>query len=640
MLWIKRLALGLGVASFVGIAHAQSPLGPEFKVNNELGTELDAEISVGSDGVFFVGWLDYFDVEKGPEYLAARRFTSSGHEFGALRLLKFSVGGPVLEQKVVPTSNGFTLFYSQSRPDGFLRIFGSRFTNDGSAIRSRFIVSKPLPSFSDVEAVTALPLGGYFVLADDDLCPTCQNPRTHLFGRILDPKGRHSSSYFQIDLDDRRAAFAGAKSLSTDSAGRGVVAWEAASVKDPFNPAQTAILGERFSPKGERLGDPFLVNDPAVGQQILPSVASSAAGDFVVVWQFQPDENTPKSIRGRRFSKTGTPLGQEFIVAGEETSEARRPSIAADALGNFVVVWTDFEISLCPFVKGRLFRHDGTPAGPSFFLTANTEHCDELPQVAFGPKGVLAATWLRDLNSGGFDVYASRFLASPGDEPCLMRGGQVLCFTPTSGGEPVLTQAFGGRPGETTLIGDFDGDGRADLCTRFGTTFTCDLRHYGALSDGTAVSFGLDGDVPLLGDVDGDGKADLCVYRSGQFLCDTTRQGGNPNVTIAFGLPTDIPLLGDIDGDGKADPCVYRAGVFLCDTTHQGGIPNVTLPFGQPGDQPALGDIDGDGKADPCVLHAGHLLCDTTHRGGKPNVDINLHAKPGDRLIIGNLDGL
>ncbi|HEV7783929.1 MAG TPA: hypothetical protein VGQ28_01260, partial [Thermoanaerobaculia bacterium] len=107
-----------------------------------------------------------------------------------------------------------------------------------------------------------------------------------------------------------------------------------------------------------------------------------------------------------------------------------------------------------------------------------------------------------------------------------------------------------------------------------------------------------------------------------------------------FGLLTDIPLLGDIDGDGKVDPCVYRDGVFLCDTTHQGAAPNVSISFGQPGDQPALGDIDGDGKADPCVLHAGHLLCDTTHRGGKPNVDINLHAQPGDRLIMGNLDGL
>ena len=242
---------------------------------------------------------------------------------------------------------------------------------------------------------------------------------------------------------------------------------------------------------------------------------------------------------------------------------------------------------------------------------------------------MLAAAW--EYSIGPNRVAAARFLASPGAEPCLARGGRVLCFTPTSGGEAVLDQPFGGGPGETTLIGDFDGDGRADLCTRLGTTFSCDLRHYGNLDPATAVSFGLPGDLPLLGDVDGDGKADLCVRRGNLFLCDTQRQG-QPDVTVQLGLPTDVPLLGDVDGDGKADFCVYRDGVFLC-----GGL---SIPFGQTGDTPALGDVDGDGKADPCVLHAGHLLCDTTHHGGKPNYDLNLHAQPGDRLLIGNLDGL
>jgi hypothetical protein len=641
MLLLKRVILGLGITVLVAWeGQAQSPLGPEFGVNTESGVEIEADIKAGPDGVFTVAWLDYVDVNTGPEYIAVRRFASSGGERRELRLLEFSVNESVSGQRLAPTQGGFTVFYSQSRPNGDRRIYGSRFTNGGFAVGSRFVVSKPPPSASDVVAAAALPKGGYFVLAEDDLCFTCQDQRHHLFARILDKKGGHSSPYLQVDLDDRRAGFTGATSLSVDSEGNCVAVWEGASVKDPFDPAQTAILGQRFLPAGQRLGEPFLVNDPATGHQILPSVAAGASGDFSVVWQYQPDESTPKGIRGKRFWKNGKQLGQEFVVAADEVADSVRPAVAADAAGNFVVVWTDIELPFCPFVKGRLFRKNGRPVGPSFYLTASTDNCDELPQVSFGPQGVLAATWRRDLESGDFDVYAARFLASPGDEPCLVRGGQVLCFTPTSGGEPVLTQAFGGRPGETTLIGDFDGDGRADLCTRFGTTFACDLRHYGALSDGTAVSFGLDSDIPLLGDIDGDGKADLCVYRGGQFLCDTTRQGGVPNVTISFGLPTDIPLLGDIDGDGKADPCVYRAGIFLCDTTHQGAAPNVSIPFGQPGDQPALGDIDGDGKADPCVLHAGHLLCDTTHHGGKPNVDINLHAKPGDRLIIGNLDGL
>jgi hypothetical protein len=611
----------------------------ELRVNRGSGVELEADVAAGPDGVFTVVWLDYLDVEKGPESIVAQRYSSSGHDLGQFRLLDFSVeNDPVALARIVPTQSGFTLFYSQSRPDGFRRIFGARFSTRGTAVSSRFLVSAPVLSDADVVAAAALPRGGYFVLAEDNLCSLCTRTGHGLFARVLDPKGHHVSRYFRIDPDDRRFGFSGAESLAVDGNGNTTAVWTAQP--DLFGDKATNILGQRFLPTGERLGSMFLVNDPATGHQILPSVAAGASGDFVVIWQYQPDESTPRSIRAKRFSKNGKQLGQEFIVTDDELADSLRPAVAADAAGNFVVVWSDVELPFCPFVKGRVFRKDGRPVGPSFYLTASTDNCDELPQVSFGPQGVLAATWRRDLDSGNFGVYAARFLASPGDEPCLVRGGQVLCFTPASGGEPVLTQAFGGRPGEITLIGDFDGDGRADLCTRFGTTFGCDLRHYGTLSDGTAVSFGVESDIPLLGDIDGDGKADLCVYRGGQFLCDTTRQGGVPNVTISFGLLTDIPLLGDIDGDGKVDPCVYRDGVFLCDTTHQGAAPNVSISFGQPGDQPALGDIDGDGKADPCVLHAGHLLCDTTHRGGKPNVDINLHAQPGDRLIMGNLDGL
>jgi hypothetical protein len=643
-LLVTKTALAFFFLGFATLAEvsslAQSPIGAEFQVNAEAGIDLRSYIATGQDGEFAVTWLHSDDPSHGTQSILLRRISPSGKVSEPLTLVNSSIPANTLSSpQVVLTSSGSTLLYTQNRPDGSSRIFGHRFTKAGFASGPRLIVSKPLPSDSSLHAFVPLPKGGYFVLTEDDLCPSCQDPRHHLFARVLNPKGQHSSSYFQVDEDSRRASFCGVKSLSGASDGTAVTVWGAENGANLFDPQQTAILGQRFSSTGERLGDTFLVNDLGAGQQTSPSVAASSAGDFVVVWQFQPDESTPRSIRGKRFSRVGRPIEPMFVV-GDENADSLNPSIASDAQGNFVVVWTDIELPFCPFVKGRLYRNDGRPVGPSFFLTASTDYCDEAPQVAFGPQGVLAATWQRDLDSGGFDVYAARFLASPGDEPCLVRGGQVLCFTPTSGGEPVLTQAFGGRPGEITLIGDFDGDGRADLCTRFGTTFACDLRRYGTLSDGTAVSFGLDGDIPLLGDIDGDGKADLCVYRGSQFLCDTTRQGGIPNVTISFGLPTDIPLLGDIDGDGKADPCVYRAGVFLCDTTHQGAVPNVTIPFGQPGDQPALGDIDGDGKADPCVLHAGHLLCDTTHRGGKPNVDLNLHARPGDRLIIGNLDGL
>jgi hypothetical protein len=109
---------------------------------------------------------------------------------------------------------------------------------------------------------------------------------------------------------------------------------------------------------------------------------------------------------------------------------------------------------------------------------------------------------------------------------------------------------------------------------------------------------------------------------------------------IQFGLATDTPLLGDLNGDGRDDPCVFRNGTFFCDLDHRGGTAEAVISFGGAAGEPALGDLDGDGRDDPCILSAGHLLCDTAHDGGAAEEDLVLSVLPGDRPLIGNLDGL
>src|SRR6478672_6020042 len=104
MLLLKRVVLCFGIAVLVAWkGQAQSPLGPEFRVNTGVGVEIEADIKAGSDGVFTVSWLDYVDVNTGPEYIAVRRFASSGRELRELRLLEFSVNESVSEQRLAPT---------------------------------------------------------------------------------------------------------------------------------------------------------------------------------------------------------------------------------------------------------------------------------------------------------------------------------------------------------------------------------------------------------------------------------------------------------------------------------------------------------------------------------------------------------
>jgi hypothetical protein len=62
------------------------------------------------------------------------------------------------------------------------------------------------------------------------------------------------------------------------------------------------------------------------------------------------------------------------------------------------------------------------------------------------------------------------------------------------------------------------------------------------------IAFGQAGDVPLLGDFDGDGRADPCVYRAGRRRCDTAHDGGVAEGVLTFGDGVGVPLLGNLDG--------------------------------------------------------------------------------------------
>jgi hypothetical protein len=391
---------------------AQSPAGSESRLNSQNGNVFDLDVTSGLDGIFTVVWSQAADPYDGPQQIVARRLQSP-HNSGELTLVRGTIPDRVLELPQIAPSpgGGWMLFYSQTRPDGYVQLFGSSFSQHGSPLSSRVQVSAPSKSDANVHAATPLREKGYFVLAEDDLCPGCQFPLHHLFARILDASGQPISPYFQVDSNPLRTAICGAKSLGADAAGNAVVVWEGRS--QLIFSSQTAILTQRFSPTGQRLGDSFLVTKPGPTTVRVPSVAVNQGGDFVVVWQYQPDLNTPRSLHARHFSKDAKPLGQEFVIEADPIADAVFPSIASDSRGNYVVVWTSYGSPYCPSVKGRLYRPDDTPAGPAFYLSSGTNTCDQFPKVAFGPNGTFAAAWIRTLDDGGSDIYAAMFRANP-----------------------------------------------------------------------------------------------------------------------------------------------------------------------------------------------------------------------------------
>jgi len=104
------------------------------------------------------------------------------------------------------------------------------------------------------------------------------------------------------------------------------------------------VFARRFRADGAPRGLDFRVNTYTTGRQIpnrvASTVAADAAGNFVVVWESYGQDGSGSGVFGQRYDSTGTPQGAEFQVNTYTPGSQALPAVAADGTGNFVVAWT------------------------------------------------------------------------------------------------------------------------------------------------------------------------------------------------------------------------------------------------------------------------------------------------------------
>ena len=167
--------------------------------------------------------------------------------------------------------------------------------------------------------------------------------------------------------------------------------------------------------------------------------------------------------------------------------------------------------------------------------------------------------------------------------------------------------------------GDYDGDGRTDVAfyqPQFGTWFQRptiggnDVKHLGTLGDANSM--------PVPGDYDGDGTTDVAVYNPTTSSW-TLQQSSSGLASLSFGWShNDVPVPADYDGDGRTDLAVYRPngdcvnGVGIWEIRNRdGGVNRVSYGgsfldpspgFDYTFDVPVPADYDGDGRADLAIF--------------------------------------
>jgi|KBSSwiStaDraftv2_1062776.scaffolds.fasta_scaffold61612_3 hypothetical protein len=162
---------------------------------------------------------------------------------------------------------------------------------------------------------------------------------------------------------------------------------------------------------GTPLGDEFRVNTYTTGGQLGADVAADASGNFVVVW-WGDGEGESSGVFGQRFASSGAPLGSEFRVNSSTANSQASPSVAADSAGNFVVAWSSgFAYAFDVF--GQRFASDGTPVGSEFRINTHTPQSQFLPSVAVDPAGNFVVVWSSDGQDGSYrGIFGQRFTSS------------------------------------------------------------------------------------------------------------------------------------------------------------------------------------------------------------------------------------
>lgn len=223
-----------------------------------------------------------------------------------------------------------------------------------------------------------------------------------------------------------------------------------------------------------------------------------------------------------------------------------------------------------------------------------------------------------------------------------------------NGGSSPLSVAAG-----AVAVGDFDGDGHADLATT--NVFSNNvgvLLGNGSGGFASPVAFDSGDTFPVslaVGDFNNDGKADLAVANFsgsdvGVLLGDGSGGFASPVTFYCGGAGAASVAVGDFNNDGNADLAVannYGANVGVLLGNGLGGFaPAVTFASG--GSTPesvAVGDFNNDGHADLAVGHSGSstvgVLLGDSSGGFAPAVTFASGGSRARFIAVGdfNVDG-
>ncbi|WP_425404062.1 Ig-like domain-containing protein [Hwanghaeella sp.] len=335
-------------------------------------------------------------------------------------------------QIVELTGGGFVVVWTSTNQDdrGTFDngVYGQLYAADGAPVGQEFQVNTTTSLTQERPVIAATADGGFVVAWQGD---SQDEPGIFDLGIIaqrFDAAGAKVGGEFIVndDGDPLTNADVDNSQFEPDIAafadGGFIAVWRS----DQGDGSGDSIISQRFDAAGAHVGGQTVVNVVNTSStQFDPSVATlvtdtgTNAGHVVVftsVSSGATGDGSSNGVFARIFDAVGVPIGNDFLVNTNTSSDQQEPSVVGLNGGGFVVVWSD-QSSLDGSGTGvfaQLYQNDGTPVGLEFRVNDFTSGTQSEPDVAALADGGFQVTWTDNngLDGSSTAVITQRYTAT------------------------------------------------------------------------------------------------------------------------------------------------------------------------------------------------------------------------------------
>lgn len=372
-------------------------IGNNFMIENEYGN--NPSISMFTNNEFIVTWTNNQDYS-----IYAQLFSADGTPKAPNFLVNddntnFNKALPVV---TTLNSGNFAIAWQDER-NGNSDIYAQTFDNGGNPLGSNILINDDFTSKEQQNPSIATDGVDEIMIAWQDARGTWAK-RDIFFQKVLTDGSKLGNNYSvsdQVVFDYQETP-----DLDSDSIGNCVVVWEGPG------PEGVGIYGQIYTNEGVNVNDNFKIIDGTstpIPSVRYPSVAVGPDGYFTVVWEDVRNDGLG-DIMAQRYTNNGLPIGTSFKVGNfAHGSKEGFPQIAADGMGNFIIVWHFFPEDLDGDIYAQWFSAEGIPAGDAFRINDITFSYQSVPSVAMNNNGEFVVAWQENRWTASRNIHARKF---------------------------------------------------------------------------------------------------------------------------------------------------------------------------------------------------------------------------------------